>query len=78
MSKWINAKKALPEIKEWSDGSIAGISDPVVTYSKITKTDPIVQRLRKGGRGDLTSIYWSDDEDVTHWAKLTELLPLPA
>jgi Protein of unknown function (DUF551) len=64
---WISVDERLPEIIEWSPGSVAGISEPVYVYFGEDE-DQAVWRYRRGGRGDLTSCYWDLDEITpTHW-----------
>jgi hypothetical protein len=64
---WISVADRLPEIIEWSPGSVAGISEPVYVYFGEDE-DQAVWRYRRGGRGDLTSCYWDlDGITPTHW-----------
>lgn len=75
--EWINVKERLPEIEEWEPGCVAGRSDPVLVYCEGFVNDtPValyqfaVASLSKGGRGDLTSLYWDFDFEPTHWKRL--------
>lgn len=67
---WVSVSERLPEIHEWSVGSVAGISDPVLTCDENEPDSLKVQCLRKGGSGDLDTLYWDyDDYTPTHWMK---------
>ena len=73
--QWISVEDRLPEIVEWQPGSVAGISDPVLVYLDSegeSGSRMEVWSLRRGGRGDLTSLYWDwDSPKVKYW------MPLP-
>jgi hypothetical protein len=68
---WISVKDQLPEIREWREGSIAGISDLVLTCNEFDSDSLRAQYLRKGGCGDLTTLHWEDSP--THWMKAPAL-----
>lgn len=57
LDAWISVKDQLPEIHEWQKGSIAGISDLVLTCNEFDPNSLSTQYLRKGGCGDLTTLY---------------------
>ncbi|ULH08189.1 DUF551 domain-containing protein [Alcaligenes faecalis] len=65
--QWISVNERLPEIHEWRAGSIAGISDAVLTIDEDDPDTMTVQHLRKGGQGDLTTLYWDHGDSPTHW-----------
>ncbi|EJC65844.1 hypothetical protein QWA_03260 [Alcaligenes faecalis subsp. faecalis NCIB 8687] len=65
--RWVSVNEHLPEIHEWRAGSIAGISDAVLTIDDDDPDTMTVQRLRKGGQGDLTTLYWDNGDSPTHW-----------
>ncbi|ARP53635.1 hypothetical protein ALFP_1748 [Alcaligenes faecalis] len=65
--RWISVNERLPEIHEWRAGSIAGISDAVLTIDEDDPDTMTVQHLRKGGQGDLTTLYWDHGDSPTHW-----------
>lgn len=65
--QWISVNERLPEIHEWRAGSIAGISDAVLTIDEDAPDTMTVQHLRKGGQGDLTTLYWDHGDSPTHW-----------
>lgn len=65
--QWISVNERLPEIKEWREGSIAGISDAVLTIDEDDPDTMTIQCLRKGGQGDLTTLYWDHGDCPTHW-----------
>ncbi|MGZ9569280.1 Lar family restriction alleviation protein [Alcaligenes nematophilus] len=65
--QWASVNEHLPEIHEWWAGSIAGISDAVLTIDEDDPDTMTVQRLRKGGQGDLTTLYWDNGDSPTHW-----------
>ena len=70
--KWISVKKQKPEIII-EDGRVTGWSEPVLTKNAKSDDDPVVQRLCKGGRGDLTTEYWDWGGLVTHWLPIPKL-----
>jgi hypothetical protein len=65
--QWVSVNERLPEIHEWRAGSIAGISDAVLTIDEDDLDTMTVQCLRKGGQGDLTTLYWDHGDSPTHW-----------
>lgn len=65
--QWVSVNERLPEIHEWRAGSIAGISDAVLTIDEDDPDTMTVQHLRKGGQGDLTTLYWDHGDSPTHW-----------
>lgn len=71
--QWISVNERLPEIHEWWAGSIAGISDAVLTIDEDDPDTMTVQRLRKGGQGDLTTLYWDNGDSPTHWRSAPSL-----
>ncbi len=71
--QWISVNERLPEIHEWRAGSIAGISDAVLTIDEDDPDTMTVQRLRKGGQGDLTTLYWDNGDSPTHWRSAPSL-----
>ena len=79
--QWISVEDRLPDIIEWSPGSVAGISDPVLVYLDSegeSGSRMEVWSLRRGGRGDRTSLYWDwDSPKVTHWRPLPAAPDLP-
>ncbi len=79
--QWISVEDRLPDIIEWSPGSVAGISDPVLVYLDSegeSGSRMEAWSLRRGGRGDRTSLYWDwDSPKVTHWMPLPPAPDLP-
>lgn len=70
---WISIKKQKPEIII-EDGRVTGCSEPVLTVDLGSDEDPEVQRYCKGGRGDLTTEYWSGfASNATHWMPIPKL-----
>jgi len=74
MMEWISCKERMPEIIPFDKGGIVGASESVLTVDINSDEDPEVQYLRKGGRGDLTTEYWSGHTpNVTHWMPIPKL-----
>lgn len=76
MIEWVSIEDKMPELI-FKNGSKLGRSNPVLTVNanyEISDENPEVQVLCKGGRGDLTTIYWGGFiKEVTHWMPIPEL-----
>jgi len=68
---WVDAAISQPEIIPFSKDTKCGSSPDVLTYNK-NEDYYTVQNYRRGGRGDDSTIYWSEDDDITHWQYMTK------
>lgn len=74
VSTWRFVPNSLPEIIPFDDKTTSGSSAFVLTVCVEEGFEPycVVQQYRRGGQGDETTHYWSDNDLVAAW------MPLPA